>query len=67
MKGDFSLLEVLAIELKILELKSSVLRVPSRNTGQGANCHGKTKPKQGGVEGKPSSRSISEEKRVKVR
>jgi hypothetical protein len=31
---------------KDLELKSSVLRVPSRNTGQGANCHGKTKPKK---------------------
>ena len=49
--------------------KSSVSRVPSRNTGQGANCHGKLKPTNGGGEGKPSSRSYasSQERRVKVR
>ena len=52
---------------KDLEVKSSVSCVPSRNTGQGAYCHDKSKPKKGGGEGKPSSRNFCEEKRVKVR
>ena len=41
--------------------------VPSRNTGQGADLHGKPKPVNGGGEGKPRSRSESEGMRVKVR
>ena len=46
--------------------KSSVLRVPSRNTGQGANCHGKLKLSKCRRRETEFSQHC-EEKRVKVR
>ncbi len=52
-----------------MELKSSVLCVPSRNTGQGANCHGKLNLSKGRRRETKFSQYSQEyqEKRVKVR
>ena len=66
MKGDFSILEVLAIELKVWRSNHQChafrLETRARELAVMASLS-----RKGEGEGKPNSRSFCEEKRVKVR